>query len=300
MVTRSIFGSTAKTAVLLAALIGLFVLVGRLVAGPTGLVFGLGLGILMTFGTYWFSDKVVMRMGGAREVSEREAPELYRIIRQLTQRAGLPMPKVAIVNDPTPNAFATGRNPKHAVIAVHTGLLNMLSYDELAGVLAHELSHVKHYDTLISAIAATVAGTISFVGQMFQWSMWFGGFGGGDDDEGGGNMVAALVLALLAPIAALIIQLAISRSREYAADAGAAGLTGEPLALASALRKLEYGAQAMPVRNVNPAMASLYISNPFEGKGRGMMNMFSTHPPVDERIARLEALAVQARRGRLA
>lgn len=292
---NSTWKSTVKTTVLLAFLVGLFVLIGRLLGGPTGMILGLGFGLVMNFGAYWFSDKIVLKMARAHEVSAAEAPDLYNLVSALARNAHLPMPRVYIVNDPSPNAFATGRNPKHAAVAVNTGLLNLLSRDELAAVLAHELAHVKHRDTLIQAVVATVAGTITFVAHMAQWAMIFGGFGGNNDDEGAGSLLGGLVLIIVAPIAALLIQLAISRSREYAADAGGAEICGQPMALASALHKLESGTRMFPQRNVNPSTAHLYIVNPFAGKSVNFSSLFSTHPPIEERIDRLEHMALGTR-----
>ncbi len=224
-------------------------------------------------------------MYGAKEVSEAEAPELYSIVRTLSQRAGLPMPKVYIIESEQPNAFATGRSPKHGVVAVTTGIMRILSREELEGVIGHELAHIKHRDILISTIAATIAGAISYLAQMAQWAMIFGGR---HDDEEGGNPIVALIMMILAPIIAMIIQLAISRAREYAADEGGAKIAGNPLYLANALRKLHHASQAIPME-ANPGTAHLFIVNPLSG--RSLMKLFSTHPPIEERIARLEAMA---------
>lgn len=292
MVSSQSFGSTIRTTALLALLTGLLVVLGRAVGGPGGMVIAFGFALAMNFGAYWFSDKIALKMAGAREVSAIEAPILHGIVADLSGRAGLPMPRVYIVDDPTPNAFATGRDPRHAAVAATTGILGILNRDELAGVMAHELAHVKHRDTLIQAIVATVAGAVTMIANMAQWAMIFGGFGGGDDEEEGGSLVGGLLMIVLAPIAAMIIQFAISRSREYAADAGGAAINGDPLALASALQKLERGAVGLPT-TAQPAMAHQYIINPFAGGG--MMKLFSTHPPVAERVARLEALAVTTR-----
>lgn len=289
MFSRQSFGSTIRTTALLALLTGLLVVIGRAIGGPGGMIIAFIFAIAMNFGAYWFSDKIALKMAGAKEVTAADAPELHQIVAELAERAKLPMPRVYLVDDPTPNAFATGRDPQHAAVAATTGIMGLLDRDELAGVMAHELAHVKHRDTLIQAVVATVAGSITMIANMAQWALIFGGLGGGDDeDEGAGGLVGGLLMIILAPIAAAIIQFAISRSREYAADAGGAAIAGDPLALASALRKLERGAEIMPT-TAQPAMAHQYIINPFSGGG--MLALFSTHPPVAERIARLEALA---------
>ena len=283
--------STIRTTMLLALLTGLLVLAGRWVGGPGGMVVALGLAALMNFGAYWFSDRLVLRLASAREVSLAEAPELHHIVATLARRAGLPVPRVYLVDDPMPNAFATGRDPRHAAVAVTTGLLRLLDRDELAGVIAHELAHIKQRDTLIQAIVATVAGAITFIADMAQWSLLLGGAGHDDEEEEhAGSFLGDLLLIVLAPLAAALIQFAISRSREYAADAGGALISGRPLALASALRKLERGVQLLPGRT-NPALAHLYVVNPFAGLGDGLLSLFSTHPPIAARVARLEALA---------
>lgn len=293
MLSRQSFGSTVRTTAMLALLTGLLVFIGRAVGGPGGMLVAFGFALAMNFGAYWFSDKIALKMAGAKEVTAAEAPQLHGIVAELAARAALPMPRVYIVDDPTPNAFATGRDPQHAAVAATTGILQILDRDELAGVMAHELAHVKHRDTLIQAIVATVAGSITMIANMAQWALIFGGFGGGDDEEdGGGSLVGGLLMVFLAPIAAMIIQFAISRSREYAADAGGAAINGDPLALASALQKLARGAAALPT-TAQPAMAHQYIINPFAGGG--MLALFSTHPPVAERVARLEALAMSDR-----
>lgn len=293
MLSRQSFGSTVRTTAMLALLTGLLVFIGRAVGGPGGMLVAFGFALAMNFGAYWFSDKIALKMAGAKEVTAAEAPQLHGIVAELAARAALPMPRVYIVDDPTPNAFATGRDPQHAAVAATTGILQILDRDELAGVMAHELAHVKHRDTLIQAIVATVAGSITMIANMAQWALIFGGFGGGDDEEdGGGSLVGGLLMVFLAPIAAMIIQFAILRSREYAADAGGAAINGDPLALASALQKLARGAAALPT-TAQPAMAHQYIINPFAGGG--MLALFSTHPPVAERVARLEALAMSDR-----
>lgn len=277
--------STLKTVVLMVFLTVFFIFVGSAIGGKQGATIALILALGMNFFAYFFSDKIVLTMYGAKQVTEAEAPELYRIVRKLSQKAGLPMPKVYIIQADQPNAFATGRSPKHGVVAVTTGIMRLLSREELEGVIGHELAHIKHRDILISTIAATLAGAISYLAQMAQWAMIFGGRH--DDDEGGGNPLVALVMVILAPIIAMIIQLAISRAREYAADEGGAKIAGNPLYLSNALRKLHYASQAIPM-DANPGTAHMFIVNPLSGKT--LMKLFSTHPPVEERIARLEAM----------
>lgn len=273
-----------KTAMLMVMLTLLLVFGGAALGGRSGMTFALLIAFAMNFITYFFSDKIVLKMYKAREVSEAEAPVLHRIVRRLSQKAGMPMPKVYIVPDMSPNAFATGRNPNHAAVAATEGIMQLLTEEELAGVMAHELAHVNHRDILIGTIAATVAGAISYLAQMAQWAMIFGGRR--DDDEGG-SPIATIVMMIVAPIAAMLIQMAISRSREYAADEGGARLNGNPMALANALRKLHKGAQVIPM-HATPATSHMMIVSPFSGGA--MMKLFSTHPPVEERIARLESL----------
>jgi len=276
-----------KTAMLMVMLTLLLVWGGAALGGKSGMTFALVMAFVMNFVTYFFSDKIVLKMYRAREVSEAEAPVLHRIVRRLSQKAGMPMPKVYIIPDMSPNAFATGRNPKHAAVAATEGIMQLLSEEELSGVMAHELAHVRNRDILISTIAATVAGAISYMAHMAQWAMIFGGR---HDDDEGGSPVASIVMMIVAPIAAMLIQMAISRSREYAADEGGARLQGNPHALANALRKLHNGAQAIPM-HATPATSHMMIVNPFSGGG--IAKLFSTHPPVEERIARLEAMRVQ-------
>ena len=276
--------SMIKTSLLMAALTALFMVAGQLMGGQTGLVIALGLAIFMNFGAYWFSDKMALAMSHAREVSPQEAPQLHAMVTDLAGRAGLPKPRVYVIEDPSPNAFATGRNPSHAAVAVTTGIMAILDKDELEGVLAHELAHIKNRDILISSIAATFAGAISSLASMAQWAMIFGGLSGDDDDDGGGNMLVSLVMMIVAPLAATIIQLAISRSREYQADATGAAICGRPQSLANALAKLERGSQVQPM-DVNPATAQMYIVNPLTGKQ--LAGLFATHPPIQERINRL-------------
>jgi heat shock protein HtpX len=275
----------AKTFLLMAVLTALLVLIGDLVAGQNGMITALIFAGLMNFFSYWYSDKIVLMMYGAREVSEAEAPRLYAIVRRLTQQAGLPMPKVYIVPAAQPNAFATGRDPQHAAVAVTEGILRLLDEDELEGVISHELAHVKHRDILVGTIAATIAGAIMMLSRM---ALWFGGRG--DDRERNGNALALLIAMIIAPIAAILIQMAISRSREYGADEGGAKICGKPLALARALMKLERAAQSIPM-DANPATAHMFIVNPFSA--RGLANLFSTHPPIEDRIARLQELAAR-------
>src|SRR5512139_222934 len=277
-----------KTFSLMLVLTVLFILVGTAIGGRSGAIFAFIFAALMNFFSYWFSDKIVLRMYGAREVTQGEAPELYGIVAELTSKASLPMPKVYIMENETPNAFATGRNPEHAAVAVTTGILRILSRDELMGVIGHELSHIQHRDILISTIAATMAGAISMLASMARWGAMFGG-GRSDEDEGrgGGNMLVVLFVSIFASIAAMLIQLAISRSREYYADEGGAHLS-HPLSLAKALGKLEVASQRIPM-DANPSTAHMFIVNPL--RGGGVLSLFSTHPPMEERIARLEEMA---------
>jgi len=275
-----------KTTLLLTALTLILVVAGQALGGRSGMVIALVFAVVMNFGAYWFSDKLVLRMSRAKQVSEAEAPELHSIVRELSQRARLPMPKVYVINDPSPNAFATGRNPEHAAVAATTGIMSLLSREELMGVMAHELAHVTHRDILIGTIAATMAGAISMLAYMAQWALIFGGGRGSRDNPLG--IFATIAMMILAPLAAMLVQMAISRSREYGADAGGARICGNPRWLADALRKLERGVAARPM-NVNPATAHMYIVNPLHGGG--MMSLFSTHPPLAERVRRLEELA---------
>lgn len=282
--------NTLKTTVLLATLTGLFVLVGGAMGGQSGMIIAFVFAIAMNMGAYWFSGDIALRMAGAHQISREQAPELYAIVDELASSAGLPLPRIAIIQSDSPNAFATGRDPEHAVVAVTTGIMRILNRDELKGVLGHELGHVRNRDILISSIAATFAGAITMVAQMLQWSMIFGGFGSRSDDEdrgGAGGLIGSLVLMLVAPIAAALIQMAISRSREYGADETGARISGDPEALARALEKLERGSAAIPM-NVNPAEAHLFIVNPLSGQA--LAGLFSTHPPIPERIARLRAM----------
>ena len=276
--------NTIKTYTLLAALGGLLMLIGSRF-GQGGLFIGLLLGLVLVGGSYWFSDTLAIKSARAVPVTEQQMPEYYRIVRELTTAANMPMPKLYITPDLQPNAFATGRNPDHAAVAVTRGILNILDWDELRGVLAHEISHVGNRDILIGSVAAAVAMGITFVARMAMWGAMFGGGGGRDDDQGA-NPLALLALSLLAPVAAAVIQMALSRSREYEADRTGARLIGDGEPLARALAKLEQGAKAIPMA-VDPAQASKYIVNPLTGRRVQFANLFSTHPPLDDRIARL-------------
>lgn len=273
-----------KTVLLMTGLTLLLVLAGSALGGKSGMMTAFIFASIMNIGTYWFSDKIVLAMYGAKEVSYAEAPEIHSIVRELSMRAGIPMPKVYIIDNVSPNAFATGRNPEHAAVAVTRGIVSLLTREELSGVLGHELAHIKHRDILIGTIAATVAGAISMLANMAQWSMYFGGR---RDDREGGHPVAAIIMMILAPIAAMLIQMAISRSREYLADEGGAKIAGNPLSLAKALGKLHKGVQMMPM-DANPATAHMFIVSPL--RGGGFLTLFSTHPPIEERIIRLESM----------
>src|ERR687885_31521 len=282
-----------KTTVLLAALTGLFVVVGGALGGRGGMFIAFVFAIVMNLGAYWFSGDIALRMAGAREVRPEQAPERHRLVEELATYARLPKPRVAIVESPSPNAFATGRDANHSAVAVTTGILGLLSRDELAGVLAHELGHVRNRDILISSIAATVAGAITMLAHMAQWSMLLGGFGRSNDEEdsGFGGLIGSLLLVILAPIAATLIQLAITRSREYGADETGARIHGNPESLARALEKLELASSLRPLP-VNPAVAHLFIVNPL--KGVNFAGLFSTHPPIEERIRRLRAMQLRS------
>ena len=284
-----------KTTVLLAGLTVLLVLVGGALGGRAGMLIAFVFAALMNLGSYWFSDRMVLKMHGAKEATPAEAPELYNLVRELAQNAQLPMPKVYVMESDTPNAFATGRSPSHAAVAATTGLMRLMNRDELRGVLAHELAHVRHRDTLISAVAATFAGAIAMIANMAQWTMLFGGFRGNDEDGEGPGMLGGIAMMILAPIAATLIQMAVSRAREYSADKGGAEIAGSPMGLANALRKLESANQKQPMESAarNPGTAHLFIVNPLSGLNIG--KMFSTHPPTAERIQRLEAMHGQAR-----
>lgn len=276
--------NTLRTAALLTALTLLFVFVGQAVGGQSGAVFAFGIALVMNFGAYWFSDKLVLKMYRAQPVSPSEAPRLYSMVQELATSAGLPMPKVYLIPNQSPNAFATGRNPDNAVVAVTEGILQLLDENELKGVLAHELAHIKNRDMLVGTIAATLAGAISMLAYFARWAAIFGGVGGRDDDRGG--IVGLLVAMIVAPIAAMLIQLAVSRSNEYKADSTGSRIAGGPFGLANALEKLERGAQARPLQ-ANPASAHLFIVNPLRGKS--IWNLLSTHPPIQERVKRLRS-----------
>ena len=278
-----------KTAFLLVGLTVLLVLVGRLLFGDAGTIAFLAIGIVMNGVAYWFSDRIALASARAQEVSRAQAPMLYRLADRLAAQYGVPTPRVYVSPDPSPNAFATGRNPKHAAICVNEGLLRILDEEELYGVLAHEFGHVRNRDILISSVAAVLAGTITTIAQ---FGLWFGG--GRDDRQSPFGGIVALLTVILAPLAALLIQLAVSRSREYQADRTGAEVSGDPLALASALRKLERASQAIPSQTASPAFAHLYIVNPL--RGQSMAGLFSTHPPIEERIRRLEEMAGGLRR----
>ena len=270
-----------KTALLLGLLSGLLLVIGQLVGGANGLLVGLIFAVVMNFGSYWFSDKLVLRMYRAQEVGPGH--RLFGIVERLSRQAMLPMPKVYVIPDPSPNAFATGRNPEHAAVAATEGILQVLSDNELEGVIAHELAHVKHRDILISSVAATLAAVIMFTANALHWGMMLGGFGGRDDRRGG-NPIALLATIILAPIAATLIQLAISRSREYAADAAGAQIAGNPYGLADALRKIDAVSKRVPL-DANPATAHMFIIKPFSGGG--LSSLFSSHPPTEDRIRAL-------------
>ena len=274
-------GNTVKTVFFLGLLSGLLLVIGELLGGQSGLVIAFGLAVVMNFGSYWFSDKIVLRMYKAGEVGP-EHP-LHQMTARLAQRAGLPMPRVFVIPDESPNAFATGRNPHHAAVAATQGILRVLDERELEGVIAHELAHVKHRDILISSVAATVAATIMMLARMAQFAAIFGGFGG-RDDRGGSNPIALIATIILAPLSAMLIQAAISRSREFAADRGAAQIVGSPYGLADALKKIDAFSRRVPM-DANPATAHMFIIKPLSG--RGMMSLFSTHPPTEQRVQRL-------------
>jgi heat shock protein HtpX len=283
--------NTTKTVVLMAGLTVLLVLLGGAFGGRQGMIIAFIIAFAMNMFSYWFSDKIVLRMYHAREVTQAEAPVLWGVTHNLAMKMNMPMPKVYVIPSDAPNAFATGRNPSHAAVAATEGILKMLNREELEGVMAHELGHVRNRDILIGTIAATIAGAISMMANMAQWAMIFGG-GRRDDEEGHGGLIGGIAMIILAPIAAALIQMAISRSREYQADATGARMCGNPLALASALRKLHAGSQRIPL-DANPATAHMFIVSPLTGGG--MMSLFSTHPPVEERIARLEQMVYGTR-----
>lgn len=276
--------NTVKTFLLLALLTVLLVMAGDALGGRQGMLLAFGFAVAMNGAAYWWSDRIVLRMYRAREVGPAEAPDLYRLTEELARKAGLPTPRLALIPSETPNAFATGRNPAHAVVAITTGLLRHLEPEEIRGVLAHELAHIKHRDILIASLAAVMAGAIGMLASMARFALIFGGHRG---REGGGNPFAMLIMLIVMPLAALLVQMAVSRSREYHADEAAARFVGSPRPLMRALKRLEAAAQRLPLE-ANPATAHLFIVNPL--RGGGVLSLFSTHPPVDKRIARLQAL----------
>ena len=279
--------NTIKTGILLGALTGLLMLIGGFFGGRQGVYIAFILAAVMNFVSYWFSDKIVLKMYRASEVTERDYPELYTMVRNLALKAQLPMPKVYIIPSDSPNAFATGRDENHAVVAVTESIMRILNRDELEGVLAHELSHIKDRDILIGSIAATLAGAVVMLANMAKWGAIFGGLGGRDEEGERGGIFGLLIMAILAPIAAMIIQMAISRSREYLADEEGAHMSGKPQGLANALEKLSRASELVPM-DANPSTAHMFIVNPLTG--RSLMNLFSTHPPIEERIARLRRM----------
>jgi len=273
-----------KTALLLGVMTGLILVVGRALGGEQGMLLALLVAAVMNFVSYWFSDKIVLKMYGGREVSPAEAPRFHAIVDRLIVRADLPKPKLYLLPGESPNAFATGRNPKHAAVAATEGVLRLMADDELEGVIAHELGHVKNRDILIATVAATIAGAITFLATMARWGALFGGYGSNDERGRGGNVVTLLLTAILAPIAAMVVQMAISRSREFAADATGAQIAGQPYGLAKALEKLDGYSKRIPMA-ASQATAHMFIVAPFSG--RALMNLFSTHPPIEERVRRL-------------
>ena len=279
-------GNQIRTTILLAVMTALILWVGQLLGGRQGMIIALILAAGMNFFSYWYSDKLVLKMYRASEVTPGQAPQLYETVQRLAQRAGLPMPKLYVIPQQAPNAFATGRNPEHAVVAVTEGLLNLMEHEEVTGVLAHELAHVKNRDILIGSIAATMAGAIMVLASMARWSAIFGGGGNSDDEGGGAGFIGLIAMSIIAPMAAMIIQMAISRSREYLADATGASFAGNPEGLARALEKLGAYSKRVPM-NANPSTAHMFIVNPLSGKS--MMSLFSTHPPLENRIARLRS-----------
>jgi heat shock protein HtpX len=272
--------NTLKVGILLLAITALFVFIGSLIGGTGGAVIAFGLAVLLNFGTFWFSDKLVLKMTKAQPVTPQEAPELHDMVERMAARAGIPKPSVYIVNDPSPNAFATGRSPSHAAVAVNTGLMNLLNREEVEGVVAHEIAHIKHRDTLTMTVVATIAGAIMVLATFARFAAIFGG---GSEDRP--NPIVLLLIAIIAPLAATLIQLAISRAREYEADRLGAELAGTPHGLANALLKLEKGSDIVPSEKARPQTAPLYIVNPL--RGGGVMSLFMTHPPIEKRVAKL-------------
>jgi len=283
-----------KTTLLLSLLTVLMVLMGSALGGKAGMITAFVMALGMNFFSYWFSDKIVLKMYGAHEIGEHDHPQFYGMVRRLAIQAGLPMPKVYIIPSDSPNAFATGRNPQHAAVAATEGILRILSPDELEGVMAHELAHVQNRDILVGTIAATFAGAISMIGSMLQWGALFGAGRNDNEEEGGaGGLIGSLVMAIVAPMAAMLVQMAVSRSREYLADETGARICGRPLALANALRKLHVASHSIPMQEARPASAHMFIVNPLTGGS--LLSLFSTHPPMEERIARLEAMSRTSR-----
>lgn len=279
-----------KTFLLLATLTALLLWAGQALGGRAGLVFAGVVAVAMNLGSWWFSDRIVLRMYNAQELTLAEAPELYRMVSELARRAGLPVPRLYLIPEDAPNAFATGRNPQHGVVAVTAGLLRLLDRDEIAGVIAHELGHIKNRDTLVMSVAAALSGALSMMANAAMWGSLLGG-GQTSNEEEGPSPLAGLLGVLIAPLAAMLVQMSISRTREFMADAAAASYTGRPLALASALRRIEAGSRQMPMLNGSPATAHLFIQNPFAGGA--LARLFSTHPATEERVARLAAMALR-------
>lgn len=279
--------NTLKVGVLLVALTALFIFVGDAIGGRGGAIIAFALALVMNFVSYWFSDKIVLGMYGARALSPAEAPELYRMVERLAERANIPMPRLYMVPGAQPNAFATGRDPAHAAVAVTEGLLHLLGREEVEGVLAHEIAHIRHRDTLTMTVVATIAGAVMLLADMARWAMIFGG--ARSDDREGGNPLVYLLIVIVAPIAAMLIQLAISRAREYEADATGAKLAGSPDGLVNALRKLEQASRMIPMQT-SPSTAHLFIVNPLRGRGGALVSLFMTHPPIEERIRRLQQM----------
>ncbi len=281
-----------KTILLLTLLTGILMVIGGLFGGRSGVGFMLIVSLAMNLGSYWFSDKIVLSMYNAQEISADQSPDLFKMVANLAHRANLPMPRVYIIESDVPNAFATGRSPHYGVVAVTTGIMRTLNYDELSGVVAHELAHIKNRDTLISTIVASIAGVITWVAHMAQWSAFFG-IGNRDDEDNGGNLVSMLFMIILAPLAATLIQLGVSRSREYLADQAGGMISNNPLALASALEKIDYYAQHKVLPSSTPSTSHLFIINPLSGTGTWLMSLFSTHPTTSDRVARLRQQASQ-------
>ena len=284
-----------KTGALLILLSVLLVVAGNALAGPTGMKVALAFAVVMNAVSYFFSDKIALLSSGAKAVTREQLPRLYMVMERLAQKAGLPVPKLYVIPEAAPNAFATGRNPSHASVAVTQGLLELMNDDELEGVIAHELSHVRNYDILTSSIAATIAGAITYLASMARWGMLFGGYGGNRDDDRQGGGIAALAMMILAPIAALMLQLFLSRTREYSADETGARMVGQPYGLISALQKLGAYNKRIPTTALAPATAALCIVQPFFGLG-GLTSLFSTHPPLEQRIAALREMSVVPQR----